>query len=159
VAARAVAGLIAGTLALNLDQVCQPAGPADPEIDPGHTETGASFRPPFIVRNPNAIFDMANLQFECGVDLIYFQDADYKNALVRDVAFLTGNASIRPNGQMLYDCDVSHLLRSQPDGLLTFRDPMATSHIEFREPLRILKMCLWIGGTYNVWGHNLSFIS
>jgi hypothetical protein len=162
VAAFAACGLLAVIILLlpNLAQVFYPLSPADPDIEPINAEGGPSFIPPFIVRNSNPIFDMANVGFRCGVDLVYFQDADSNTALLRDVAFITGNYSIRANGgQMKYDCDISGLLRIQPDGFISFREPMATSHAEFREPLRILKMCLWIAGTYNVWGHYASFTS
>jgi hypothetical protein len=158
VAVLAAAGFV--VLLPYLAQTFHPVWPAAPEIHPISSEAGPSFTPQFIVRNPNGMYDLAPAQFWCGVDLVYFDDADYKTALVRDVAFLTGTYSIKANGgQIKYDCDASGLLQTQPDGFIAFRDPLATSHIEFREPLRIHKMCLWIGGIYNVWGHNVSFTS
>jgi hypothetical protein len=136
-----------------------PPWPTNPEIRPRDVIDGSSFVLPFTVRNPSAVFDMDNVEFTCGVDLVHFEDAEGKTGGLSDVAFVTGHYSISANSSINYPCDASGIVQILTDGSLTLRNSLSTKPGVFRPPLKVLTMCLWIGGDYKLMGLTRRFTS
>ena len=74
--------------------------------------------------------------------------------LLRDVLLHTGDLSIPSKGMINYPCDASQLVTIQPDSSLMIGSQdgghMKTPPGAFLPPLTILKMCVWISGSYGI---------
>ena len=114
------------------------------------------------MRNKSVI-PMANVDTVCGVDLLFFMDADGKTGTLRDAQFKTGTLSIARDPPTNYMCDASKFVRIKTDGsvMIGILDGqfMKTQPSAFRPPLTVVKMCLYISGTYRFAGIPLSFTS
>jgi hypothetical protein len=81
-------------------------------------------------------------------------DADRKTGLLRDAMFDPGPIYVAPDSTNNYPCTGSAYVRIRSDGsvIMGFEDGqhLTTRAGVFREPLTVLKMCLWMGGTYKV---------
>jgi hypothetical protein len=131
------------------------------EIHPHDTVDASSLVLPFQVTN-RSLFRMHNVEFTCGIDLLYFMDADRKTGILRDMTFAaTGAPSIKRNKLVNYPCDASRFVQIRPDGSLIMGFPsgqsMTTKPFAFRPPLTIVKMCLWISGQYRLFGTTIHF--
>jgi hypothetical protein len=139
-----------------------PPWPTEPEIHPHDTVNASSLVLPFDVRNRSTLFEMS-AEFNCGVNLLYFADADGHTGLLRDVLFAVGSLSISPKSMANVPCDAGHFVKIRPDGSLIIGLPdgqhMETTTGVFRPPLTIVKMCLWFSGGYRAFGHRWPFIS
>ena|SRR5271156_1755237 len=152
----AILGLIASVYQLTGG----PPWPADPEIYPHDTADGSSLILPFILRNRSTLFDMKNVSMTCGIDLVAFSDANGHWGGIDSAAFFTGVISIPANSRPVnFPCDASSLLQVRPDGSLTIRDALSTRPSVFQAPIKIVKMCVWIGGDYKIGPMNWSFTS
>jgi hypothetical protein len=134
-----------------------PPWPTDPEIHPHDTTDGSSLVLPFIVKNRSAFFDMLNVKFRCGIDLVYAEDSHGQRVGVRDTAFMSGVYSVPWGGSPInYPCDASDLLQVKEDGALTLRGSSTVMQSNkpqhYYPPWKILKMCVWVGGEYKVMG-------
>jgi hypothetical protein len=132
--------------------------PLAPEIHPLDFVSGTPLTHLFKVQNRMA-FNIKNAEFTCGVDLIYFKDAVANTGGVNDVAFVTGKFSIPRGGWINYSCDASQLVEAGADGSLNLRRELSTKPTVWKPPLTILKMCLWIGGKYRLFGIDWRFRS
>jgi hypothetical protein len=145
-----VAGLIA-----TLDQLWGPVWPTKPKITLHDNITASSSILPFIIMNESVIFSMS-LNIYCDVDLFYFMDADGKTGLLRDAQFNPGPIHIGRQSANNYPCRASDYVRIRGDGsmIIGFDDAqnLVTGPGVFRPPLTVLKMCLWINGSYSVIG-------
>jgi hypothetical protein len=115
---------------------------------------------PFVVTNRSVWFDM-NINIVCGVDLFYFMDADKQTGIVRDQAFNVGPIIVGVNSTENYPCSASSYIMTQPDGSLMFGfesgHALRTPPAVFRGPITIIKMCLWMSGTYKTFGFSKAF--
>jgi hypothetical protein len=123
-----------------------------PAIHPNNVLDASSFIMPFSIINRSDLFSITNAELTCGVDLLYFADAEGKTGYVADMGFVTGRFSIPNDGPLAYQCNASQLAEILPDGRLSIRKSMNTKSGVFKPPLRIIMMCLWIGGDYKIWG-------
>lgn len=147
-----------GSLLAVIDQFLGRPWPTDPEIHPLDFVSGTPLTHLFKVQNRMA-FDMTNVEFTCGVQLFAAKDANGKLIGGSDFAFVTGQFSI-PRGHWInYACDASSLVIVNPDQSLSFRREMQTKPGNFKGPLSIAKMCLWIGGKYRFAGMDWTFRS
>jgi hypothetical protein len=123
----------------------------DPEIQAVDPVDGSPFVLPFRVRIRSTWFDMPNVLFTCGVDLVYAEDVVGQKVIIRDEAFVTGTQNVTNEG-ISYQCDASDLLRVRTDGSLSAYGayPVFETKAIFRPPFHVLKMCVWIGGEYTV---------
>jgi hypothetical protein len=65
------------------------------------------------------------------------------------VAFYTGTVSVPGNATINYPCDASSLLQVRSDGTFSLRDTLSTKvPTPLTPPVKIMKMCIWIGGDY-----------
>jgi hypothetical protein len=137
-----------------------PPWPADPEIHPRDTADGSSLILPFSVRNRSTLFDTNDVSMTCGIDLVAFSDANGHWAGADSAAFFTGVISIPANSSPVnYPCDASSLVQVHPDGSLAFRDTLSTGPSVLQAPIKILKMCVWVGGDYKIGPKTWSFTS
>jgi hypothetical protein len=101
--------------------------------------------------------------FNCGVNLLYFADADGHTAILRDALFHVGTLSLSPTASTNLRCDASQFVKIRSDGSLMIGFPggqhMETPPGPFRPPLTILKMCLWISGKYKLFLFSPPFTS
>jgi hypothetical protein len=140
-----------------------PFWPTRPEIQFHDTIDASSFVLPFKMTNRSVWFSMDSMKIVCGVDLLYFIDADGKTGLLRDAQFDPGPISIARNSFTNYPCSASDYVRIRPDGSLMMGfeagQSMTTPPSTFSPPLTVLKMCLWMSGDYKVFGHPVPFAS
>jgi hypothetical protein len=149
--------MIAATIAIiglgaSIDQLWGPFWPTTPEISLQAASAGSSEALPFEITNQSVLFKIKDANLVCFLDLIYFIDADHKTGILRDASFSEGAIPIDPN--IAYSCD-SKFIRLRSDGSLEIGFPtaqnMATKPGVFREPIRILKMCVQISGSYSTY--------
>jgi hypothetical protein len=141
-----------------VDQFWGRPWPTDPEIHPLDFVSGTPLTHLFKVQN-RSLFDMDDIEFTCGVDLMALKDADGHMIGGSDMAFVNATYSI-PRGQSInYSCDASRLVEAKADGSLSYRQSMVTKPGIIRPPLSISKMCLWVGGKYHLFGRNWTFRS
>ncbi len=132
--------------------------PTDPEIHAVNAVGDSSLVLPFTIRN-KSLFPMNNVAMTCGVDLVAFEDARGKRGGVEAVAFYTGVISIGGNSTINYPCDASSLVQVKPDGTFNLRDTLSSNNAPFQPPLKIVKMCIWVGGDYTIGPKLESFTS
>jgi hypothetical protein len=132
--------------------------PLAPEIHAVDFVSGTPLTHLFKVQNRMA-FNIKDAEFTCGVDLVYFKDAVANTGGVNDVAFVTGKFSIQRGEWINYSCDASQLVEASADGSLNLRRELSTKPTVWKPPLTILKMCLWIGGKYRLFGIDWRFRS
>jgi hypothetical protein len=141
-----------------VDQLWGRPWPTDPEIHPQNS-VGESFVLPFTIRN-KSLFAMKDVAMTCGVDLVAFGDSKGQWGGADSIAFYTGIVSIPGNSMINYPCDASGLIQVRPDGTFALRDTLSTGkNTSFQPPLKILKMCIWIGGDYKFCPKSESFTS
>ena len=143
-------GLVAGVVG-----IWGPPWPVDPEIHPHDTVDGSSLVLPFIVKDRSALFDMPNVTFRCGIDLVYAEDSIGQKVIFRDEAFISGIYSVTAGGPPLnYPCNAEDLLQVRADGTLSMygSSTIDQSKLRFHPPWHVLKMCVWIGGEYKIMG-------
>jgi hypothetical protein len=150
--------LILVTLGQGIVAFWGPFWPTDPEIQAHDTVDASSFVLPFRVTNRSILFDMPNMEVNCGVDLVYFMTGDGFTGVLRDAQFNPGPISVGRNSINNYPCSAKSYINGKLDGSLTIGFPngagqsMSTPPGPFHEPLTIIKMCIWISGSYKVWG-------
>jgi hypothetical protein len=136
----------------NLAQILGPFWPVAPEIHPQNAPE-SSLILPFTIKNNSALFDIVDAEMSCGVDLLIMEDASHNRLLARDMAFVTGNLSIAAGGKPVgYFCDASKLIEIKLDGTISLRESLSSSPSKFRAPLQVVKTCVWIRGTYKIFG-------
>jgi hypothetical protein len=151
--------------AANLAQLVGPFWPVDPEIEFHDTINASSTVLPFKMTNKSTVFSIDRAQVTCGVDLIYFVDANRRTGTLRDSVFVTRELiSLKRNGGYTnYPCTASNYIKIRDDGsaLIGFEDGqnLVSPPGAFRAPITVLKMCLWIRGTYSTLGYPMSFRS
>jgi hypothetical protein len=130
-----------------------PPWPVDPTVTFRDTNDGSSFILPFDIRN-NSAFRMPNVEFRCGVDFTWLRDAAGHHIFAGGEAFINGRKTVVSTAT--FDCDASKLFGIKPDGSLSARGSATAfenrSGTIYRPPFQAVKMCLWIGGTYNFLG-------
>lgn len=146
-------GLCLG-IASGVDQLWGKFWPTDPIISPHDSASETSLILPFNVENESVVFAMDDVQFTCGVDLVWAKDSIGSPIMARDQAFLVGAATIEPNRTIPVDCDASDLLTVNADGVLSFdgSSTILNNQHPWFPPWTIVKMCLWLGGTYKIAG-------
>jgi hypothetical protein len=131
----------------------------DPQISFRDTTDGSSFILPFKAENKSLLFDMKNAPIVCGVDLFYFMDINGLTGILRDAQFNSGPISIKKGEFASYPCTVQSFIRLQPDNsfILGFESGqhMTTAPSSFRGPLKVIKMCLWMSGRYDILGYDV----
>lgn len=152
-----ICATILGFLAV-IDQFWGRPWATDPEIHPHDSVVDSSLVLPFTIRN-RSLFPMNNVAITCGVDLVAFGDADGHWGGAAGIAFYTGTISIPGNSLINYPCDASSLVQVRPDGTFGLRDTLSSKGTPFQSPLKILKMCIWIGGDYRIGPKSESFTS
>lgn len=154
----AVVGVVAGVYQIGGG----PPWPADPEIHPRDTSDSSSLILPFLVTNPSILFGM-DVNFTCGIDLVYAKDATGTDLLVADAAFANGVYSLGPRETVNFPCDASRLLQVKNDGSLSlFGSSTAVGNKSghfLEKPFQILKMCVWVGAQYKIAGIARNFRS
>ena len=89
-------------------QLFGPLWPIDPDIH--HHETKDAFYPPVCLEEQKRVFDMKDVEFIRGVDLVWFEDANGYKCVFRDGAFASGKLSIPANTPGNVPCDTSQLI-------------------------------------------------
>jgi hypothetical protein len=141
-----------------------PFWPTEPKIEPHDTVNASSFVLPFKIINRSILFPQNKIPISCGVDRVYFVDVIGKLGFVANVMFSPPPISIDRESLVNYPCTASDYVRIKGDGSLEIgfehstRMHTATEGI-FHPPLQILKMCLWISGSYDVLGFKRPFHS
>jgi hypothetical protein len=154
--------LFAGGIVLNASKLAEFIGkswPPNPAIVPQEVARGTALVLPFKITNRSEYFDINDVAMSCGVDLMLFEDADGKRGGGDSMAFMTGVFSIPAGATLNYPCDASGLVSVLSDGNLTLRGELTTKGGSFRAPLKILKMCIWVGGDYQTGPFPRSFTS
>jgi len=155
-------GLAISLLGLSaaVDQFWGRPWPTDPEIHPQNPVGGSSLVLPFTIRN-KSLWPMNNVAMTCGVDLVAFAGSNGQWGGADSIAFYTGTVSIPANSMINYPCDASSLVQLRQDGTFSLRDTLSTrgKNTPFQSPLKILKMCIWIGGDYKIGPKSDSFTS
>jgi hypothetical protein len=130
-----------------------PPWPVDPDIHFRDTNDGSSLILAFDITNKSG-FRMPGVSFRCGVEHMEAIDALGHQVLVGGVAFFNGVKSISTTGT--FDCNAADLLKVRADGSLAFRNSstelQSRGRTIYQAPWRIIKMCVWVGGTYNFMG-------
>jgi hypothetical protein len=103
-------------------------------------------------------------QFSCAVDLFYFMDADGKTGLMRDAVFRRDSElSIASGETKNIPCNPSDFVQIRTDGSVMMGFPdgqnLTTPQGSFRAPMSIIKVCVRIGGSFEVFGMKLPFAS
>jgi hypothetical protein len=148
---------VLGLLAV-IDQLWGRPWPTDPEIHPRDSVDASTFILPFVVRN-KSMFSMPDVEFRCGVQLLYFSDADGKTGIISGAAIASDPYTVPTSPPINYRCNASDLIDIKPDGSVTMRDSLGTMRGVMRAPLKILKMCVWVGGRYKFMGLRWTFRS
>ncbi len=157
-------GTLVATIGLiaSIDAIWGPAWPTAPEIHPSDAIDPHSFRIPLTVKNASIVFGINDAEFRCGIDLIYFRDADNKTVLATDLAAVTGTFTVLQNSTIKYDCNGSQIISVAPNGALVFSfggNSMHTPDGFLKPPLTILKMCIWVSVDHAIYGINQPFKS
>jgi hypothetical protein len=113
----------------------------------------------FTIANNSAFFPINDVSMTCGVDIAMFSDSAGQVIVVADAAFYTGKISIMSESVYNYPCDASGLVQVRQDGSITLRDTLSTKPTIIRPPIRILKMCIWIGMDYRIGISSWSYTS
>jgi hypothetical protein len=132
-----------------------PPMPVDPEIHFRDTSDGSSLILPFTIRDRSGLFDMPDVVFRCGVDLVIARDAKGQTVVIRDVAFLNGIKSLAVGSTPTsYRCNAADIFKLRSDGSLSIYGSATILQSSvpqvYEPPWTILKMCVWIGGEYRV---------
>lgn len=131
-----------------------PPWPADPDIHAQNAANGSPLILPFTVHNRSVFFDMPNVQFMCGIDLVVFGDPTYQRrgpiGMFTDMAFVNGVQTVRAKQTVSFSCDATELIRAGGTTLAFGPaneppNPAASPNIA-----NILKMCVWIKGSYKL---------
>jgi hypothetical protein len=141
-----------------------PFWPTKPDVQFHDTVDASSFVLPFKLTNRSVLFSIENADITCGVDLLYFIDANKRTGILRDAIFKPGPISIGRDGDFTnFPCTAADYIKVRNDGsaLLGFENGqnLTSPPAAFRAPLTVLKMCLWISGNYSVFGFATSFKS
>jgi hypothetical protein len=135
----------------------------DPQTSFQDTTDGSSFVLPFKVTNKSLLFDVENAKILCGVDLFYFMDINGLTGVLRDAQFNSGPISIKRGEPTNYPCSAETFLGLRADNsfIIGFESAqhMTTAPSNFRGPLKVIKMCLWMSGTYDLFGFQIPFKS
>lgn len=137
--------------------------PSDPEIHPHDTIVDSSLVLPFTVKDTSA-FEMKSVEFRCGIDLIWAEDAKNQQVVIRDVAFKEGVYAIPARSPPInYPCNATELLKIRPDGTLSLYGSSTTLESKtpriYTAPWHVRKMCVWVGGEYKFSGLHQTFTS
>jgi hypothetical protein len=139
-----------------------PFWPTKPEISFHDTIDASSTVLPFKIKNRSISFPMY-LDIKCGVDLLYFMDADKKTGLLRDAVFDVGPIPVGQTATNNYPCTASDYVHIRDDGsvLMGFEkgQSLATKPGAFRAPLIVLKMCMWMSGANKIFGFSIPFLT
>jgi len=138
-----------------------PPWPTDPDVRPHDVSDNSSFVLPFTIRNRSTLFDMNHVAMTCGIDMVAISDSQNKLAGAAGVAFFTGYLSF-PAGSSVpvnYRCDASDLFQVKADGSISIRDTLSSRPAALVPPVKIVKMCVWIGGDYRIGTVRRSFTS
>jgi hypothetical protein len=140
-----------------------PFWPTEPEIESHDTINASSSVLPFKVTNRSVLFPQNDMPVFCGIDLVYFVDANGNTVLVRGVRLDPPPISIGRASVNNYACSASQYIRINDRGFLEIgfehNTRIENRQIVYRKPVTILKMCVWISGFYNVLGLNRPFHS
>ena len=93
---------------------------------------------------------MLNVEMRCGVDLFVFKDREGYFGIVRDFQFGTGTVSIPHSPGIAYKCDAGNFIKVRDDGSIVIG--ASVQQIKSGAPLIPIKMCLWISGSYTLFG-------
>jgi hypothetical protein len=129
-----------------------PIWPTDPEIHPRDALDGSSFILPFTVKNKSVVFPMPNVEFTCGIDWVYLQDAGGMRGVFGQQAFVNGTYSIKRGETINYQCDASQLIKINPNGSLSIRSMSLGMPQALVAPLKIREMCVWVRAEYKIAG-------
>jgi len=94
--------------------------PSAPEIHPHDTLNGSTLRLPFTIKN-TSIFPILSAEMTCGIDWVFFKDAQGQSANFVQMAFVNDVLSIDAGHQVNYECDASQLIKINQDGSLQIR--------------------------------------
>jgi len=136
-----------------------PLWPTDPEIHPRASFSGNVSDIAFDAINASALFDIKNAELICGVDQAIFEDAIGRLIGSAGFAFLSGKTSVPARGRISQQCDVFGSMQIGPGGAVSMRSSLSTAPTGFSGPLKVRKICLWIGVNYTVFGVERRFRS
>jgi hypothetical protein len=122
--------------------------PTNPEIHARENLSGSSFRLPFTIKNVSAI-PIVSAEMTCGIDWVYFKDANGSRANFAQIAFTNDVISIEAGQTINYECDASHLIKAYPDGSWELRGVSGPGNLIY-PPLDFRRMCLWMRGDYKI---------
>jgi hypothetical protein len=139
-----------------------PLWPTDPEIKFQNALRDSSFILPFALRD-KSILPMNNVAMTCGVDLYFFSDANGLTGAFRDGQFNDQIISIGRDQPTNYTCDASNFISLTEDYSVLLGFPagqhMKTRPSNFRPPLTVVKMCVYLKGAYRLGLKGESFTS
>jgi hypothetical protein len=139
-----------------------PLWPTDPEIKFQNALQDSSYILPFALKS-KSILPMNDVAMTCGVDLYFFMDANGLTGAFRDGQFNDQIISISRDEPTNYTCDASNFIRLTDDYSVLIGFPggqfMKTNPSNFRPPLTIIKMCLYLRGNYHLGPKGENFVS
>ena len=136
-----------------------PLWPTDPEVHPRALVSRKVSDIAFDAINASALFAIENAELICGVDQAIFEDGSGLVIGSAGFAFVTGKTSIPARSKISHQCDVFGSMQIGPGGSVTMRSILATAPTGFSGPLKVKKICLWIGTNYKVFGVEKHFRS
>jgi hypothetical protein len=162
--AKMIGGFLIGFLGLvgSIYGIWGPPWPTDPDIQFQNALRDSSFILPFALKN-KSVFPMNNVAMTCGVDLYFFMDAGGMTGAFRDGQFNDQTISIGRDQPTNYTCDASNFIRLTDDYSVLIGFPegqfLKSKPSNFRPPLTVIKMCLYLKGAYSLGPKGESFAS
>lgn len=127
--------------------------PTDPDIHFRDTNDGSPLILPFDIQNKMAV-RMPDVSFRCGIDFVRAVDSNGNQVFIKDIAFLNGRKTVVSSAT--FNCNAENLLKVRTDGSLGLRNSatklQSAQNVIYRPPWHIIKMCVWVGGTYRFMG-------
>lgn len=148
------------TAAQTVIAIWGPFWPTIPHIE-RDVDGGSPDELPFKITNASWLFAIKDANLSCVIDLAFLVDAKGKTILTRDMEFREGATPIGSAG-VNYFCNAKFFQVSQ-DGSLEIGFPsgsrMRTPPNLFDGPLKVVKLCIMVRGSYSVLGMRMSFRS
>jgi hypothetical protein len=127
-----------------------PLWPAFPVVEvPEDKGDESSLSSPFTIKNPGMLFAISKARLTCGIQEVIATTGSGWFGFV-DIAYKFGNTDVPNNPPLPYGCDPLRLIRINPDGSLGMRQQLATGPSDLHGPIKIQKVCIWIGVDWKI---------
>lgn len=106
----------------------------------------------FKITNASPLYLMRDVRLVCGIQAFWGTGRGFSPVSQGDMAFESIMPPASLKDAMHYSCDASILIRANPDGSLGMRGGFQTAPAGFPGPLKVMKVCEWIGIDWEVLG-------